>query len=132
MQPLISIVIPAYNRASTIVAALDSLKSQTHSNWEAVVVDDGSRDDTSQLVSLQVQKDSRIRLIKLERNRGAQAARNIGIRAAHGQWITFLDSDDQYLPHSLEARLSIATNQSIMVVHSECNVLRVDGDLQAY
>jgi glycosyltransferase involved in cell wall biosynthesis len=126
-KPLVSIVIPAYNRAATIADCLRSVQSQTYQNWEAVVVDDGSTDGTAACIEQMAREDARIRLIRHQRNRGAQAARNTGIRAAQGEWIAFLDSDDQYLPHSLEARLELAAKEKVSVVHSECYVIKVDG-----
>jgi glycosyltransferase involved in cell wall biosynthesis len=87
-----------------------------------VVVNDGSTDDTAQVVREFSRKDARIRLLEHKRNRGAQAARNTGIRAARGEWIAFLDSDDQWLPSSLEARLRLALGKGLAVVYSDCYV----------
>src|SRR5262245_38190413 len=106
-RPLISVVIPVYNRARIIARALKSVQEQTHQNWEAIVVDDGSTDDTVEIVTDLAQLDNRIRVIRQDKNRGAQAARNVGIRAARGEWVAFLDSDDLYLPNSLEVRLAV-------------------------
>lgn len=122
-RPLVSVVIPAYNRAGSIRAALQSVQRQTHEDWEAIVVDDGSHDDTPELVEQLAREDSRIRLIRHEANRGAQAARNTAIHAARGAWIAFLDSDDQFLPHSLESRFELATEQKVSVVHSNCYMI---------
>lgn len=113
---------PAYNRAGTVAAALESVRAQTYPHWEAIVVDDGSTDRTVDVVAEMARKDSRIRLLRQDRNHGAQAARNTGIRAARGEWIGFLDSDDQYLPDSIERRLRIAEEANASVVHSECYV----------
>lgn len=131
-QPLISVVIPVYNRATTIGNCLRSIQAQTYESWEAIVVDDGSIDATHQVVAKLAREDARIRLIRHDRNRGAQAARNTGIRAAQGEWIAFLDSDDQFLPHSLEARLGLARKENVSVVHSECYVIEKDGIMKPY
>jgi glycosyltransferase involved in cell wall biosynthesis len=125
-DPLVSVVIPAYNRAATILACLESVQAQTYPHWEAIVVDDGSLDNTPDLVLQKAATDPRIRLVRQERNSGAQAARNVGIRIARGDWIGFLDSDDQYLPESIERRLRAAERAGVSVVHSEC-LLR-EGD----
>ena len=122
-EPLISVVIPAYNRAVKIVDALESVQRQSYVNWEAIVVDDGSTDGTPEVVERIAREDARIRLIRHETNRGAQAARNTGIRAAGGPWIAFLDSDDQFLPDSLEMRLQAARRQNVLVVYSDGYIL---------
>src|SRR5215217_3652483 len=96
-DPLISVVIPAYNRAATIEDCLRSVQAQTYQKWEVIVADDGSGDATVEIVKRLAREDARIRLVRHERNRGAQAARNSGIHAAKGSWIAFLDSDDQFL-----------------------------------
>jgi len=96
-MPLISIVMPTYNRADTIQRAVASVRAQCWSDWELIVVDDGSTDDTtSRLAGL----DPRIRLLWQE-NRGVTAARNTGLAAAKGELVAFLDSDDEWLPHHL-------------------------------
>lgn len=125
--PLISVVIPAYNRSATIIDCLRSVERQTYQRWEAIAVDDGSTDGTADLIAGLAGRDNRFRLVRQNRNRGAQAARNVGIRAARGEWIAFLDSDDQFFPYSLEARLEVAIREGVSVVHSECNVLQADG-----
>ena len=79
---LISVVIPAYNRADKIEAAVKSVQDQTYSNLEIVISDDGSTDNTKDVVTAMMAQDSRIHYIKAEANRGAQAARNAGIKAA--------------------------------------------------
>ncbi len=131
-KPFVSVVVPAYNRAATIGNCLRSVQAQTHRNWEAMAVDDGSSDGTPEVVAQLAREDARIRLIRQDHNRGAQAARNVGIRAAQGEWIAFLDSDDQFLPHSLEVRLEVAKKEEVLVVHSESNVIQVDGSMNPY
>lgn len=98
----ISVVIPAYNREKTIERALMSVLRQTVLPYEIIVVDDGSVDSTAEIVRKIRGGNSLVRLLRLKRNRGAQAARNCGIKAAKGEWIAFLDSDDEFLEHSLE------------------------------
>lgn len=124
MSPEISVIIPAYNREQTIQRAIKSVLEQTYQNYEIIVVDDGSRDNTVHIVEQMAMSDPRIRLIKLPKNMGAMAARNVGIRSAQGKWIAFLDSDDMYLPRSLELRLAKVNDEHLKVVHSECYVIR--------
>jgi glycosyltransferase involved in cell wall biosynthesis len=117
----ISVIIPVYNRENTILEAISSVIEQDFQDFEVVVVDDGSIDNTLHIVeSIQ---DKRIKVFQLSHNMGAQAARNFGIKTATSPWITFLDSDDIYLPNSLSLRLKKANSMGINVVHSECLVL---------
>ena len=96
-MPLASIVMPTYNRADTIQRAIASIRAQSWPDWELIVVDDGSTDDTtSRLTGL----DPRIRLLRQE-NQGVTAARNTGLAAVKGELVAFLDSDDEWLPHHL-------------------------------
>lgn len=132
MNELVSIIVPVYNRASKIERALRSIEAQTYPHWEVIVIDDGSTDGTPEVVKRIAEKDRRIRLIRHECNRGAQAARNTGIRAAKGEWIAFLDSDDEWLPHSLKVRLEEARRRNVKVVHSDCYVIKEDGSLKLY
>jgi glycosyltransferase involved in cell wall biosynthesis len=130
--PLVSIVIPAFNRASTIGAALQSVQAQTCRDWEAIVVDDGSVDGTSDAVRRLAKEDPRIELRQHARNLGAQAARNTGIRGARAPWIAFLDSDDRWLPRSLDLRLAAAFQSRVNVVHSPCYRIGEDGNQVLY
>lgn len=130
---LVSVVIPVYNRKHTIEKAIRSVLAQTYHNVEVIVVDDGSTDSTPTIVAALSKEDPRIRYIRYKTNRGAQAARNTGIRAARGEWIAFLDSDDVWLPQSLELRLKLAKQKGLHVIHSECYVLRPGSvELQRY
>lgn len=130
MRGLVSIVVPAFNRGFIIPGALESLLMQTYEEWEALIVNDGSNDHTSEVVKEYSKRDRRIVLLQHDRRRGAQAARNTGLRQARGQWIAFLDSDDQWLAHSLEARLSVAGKSR--VVHSECYVIDGEGERRLF
>ena len=131
-EPLVTVVIPAYNRARSIENSLRSVQAQTYQNWEVIVVDDSSKDDTAACVMRLGQEDSRIKLIRHQRNQGAQAARNTGIHAAQGKWIAFLDSDDQFFPYSLESRMMVANRENVSVVHSGCNMIHPDGSIEPY
>ncbi|WP_412051287.1 glycosyltransferase family 2 protein [Hoeflea sp. Naph1] len=102
----VTVVIPAYNAARTIASTLESVIAQTHTNWEAVVVDDHSSDETRAIVEGFAARDSRIRLLALEKNNGAPAApRNRGLESASSPWVAFLDSDDLWHPQKLELQL---------------------------
>jgi len=132
MKPLVSVIIPAFNRANILKNAIESVQAQTHTQWEAIVVDDGSKDNTCDVVSGMAQDDGRIRLVRHEENRKAQAARNTGIRAAKGEWIAFLDSDDEYLPDSIEKRLETALKENVHIVHSDCFIIKPGKEKELY
>lgn len=103
-SPLISVIIPTYNRANFLHQAIESVLAQTYKNWELIIVDDGSTDNTSELVRKFTDK----RIIYLyQENRGASAARNKGIQKAKGEYIAFLDSDDAWLSRKIEKQLDI-------------------------
>lgn len=129
---LISVVIPAYKRAHVIERSVRSVLGQTYQDFEILVVDDGSKDDTESIVASLSKEEPRIRYFCHDTNRGAQAARNTGAKAAQGEWIAFLDSDDYFTPNSLEARILIARSKGVKVVHSECEVLRKGESMSAY
>jgi len=115
-ENLISVVIPAYNRSKSISKCLDSIVGQTLLPLEIIVVDDCSTDDTVDLIDSH--QSNLVRSIALEQNRGAQYARNIGIKAAKGDWIAFLDSDDEWLPRYLEKQLGLALKHNVNIVYS--------------
>ena len=98
----ISVIIPAYNSETFLGETLDSLLAQTHKAWEAVVVDDGSTDNTQKIAAAYAEKDSRFRCITQE-NAGVSAARNRGLSEAAGDYVVFLDADDLYEPDALQA-----------------------------
>lgn len=100
---LVTVVIPTHNRSSTIRSAIQSVLWQTYSDLEVIVVDDGSTDDTCTIVkSIQ---DARLRFLRLEHNKGANYARNVGWSQARGRWIAFQDSDDVWHPEKLSAQM---------------------------
>lgn len=103
-MPEVSVVIPTYDGAGTILRAVGSALGQTHRDLEVVVVDDGGSDRTPELLA--GLHDPRLRLLRHERNRGTAAARNTGITAARGAFVAFLDSDDEWLPHKLAVQLA--------------------------
>ena len=123
MEPLISVVIPAFNRSEKIMRAVKSVQNQTYKNWEAIIVDDASNDNTAKIVHGMSFQDKRISCVSHKSNKGAQAARNTGIRAALGDWVAFLDSDDEFLPESLASRINIALKENTRAVHSHAFIV---------
>ncbi|MGA2985432.1 MAG: glycosyltransferase [Terriglobia bacterium] len=98
-NPIVSVVIPTYNRADIVARAIKSVACQTFAGWELLVVDDGSADDTEKVVASF--GDQRIRYLRHERNRGQSSAQNTGIRSSRGAYVAFLDSDDEWMPEKL-------------------------------
>ena len=100
MTPAVSVILPVHNRADTLGRAIQSVLDQSYRDFELVVVDDGSKDASADIVK--GFDDPRVHLIELGENRGGNVARNAGLKAARGALIAFLDSDDTYLPNKLE------------------------------
>jgi glycosyltransferase involved in cell wall biosynthesis len=105
--PLVSIIIPTYNRAHLIGETLDSVLAQTYTNWECIIVDDGSTDDTEILIKKYIAKDTRFRYYKRPENllRGPSSCRNYGLKMSQGEYINWFDSDDIMLEYFLEKRV---------------------------
>ncbi len=103
-QPLVSIILCTYNRAHLVKRAVDSVLIQTYRNWELIIIDDGSSDDTSRIVLPLVKSVPRIRYL-YHANKGLSQSRNVGIALATGDFITFLDSDDEYRENHLAVRI---------------------------
>ncbi|MBA9076980.1 glycosyltransferase family 2 protein [Rufibacter quisquiliarum] len=104
---LVSIVIPLFNRANTIVHTIESLQDQTYANWEAILVDDGSTDDSVEVVSRIAAEDDRIKVFKRNRlPKGAQTCRNLGFSLAQGEFVQFLDSDDLLHPNKIALQVA--------------------------
>jgi glycosyltransferase involved in cell wall biosynthesis len=110
-SPLVSIVIPAFNSEKVLTDALESVRTQTHTNFEALVVDDGSTDRTMEIASKYATDDTRFRCLK-QSNAGSAVARNTALKQARGQWIAFLDSDDVWFPTKLETQLRLSNEDS--------------------
>ena len=113
-NPLVSIIIPTYNRAHLIGETLDCVLAQTYSNWECIVIDEGSMDDTATLLNEYCTKDNRfIFILKSEDiKKGASISRNLGLKTAGGEFIQFLDSDDILAPNKIEVQLDLLKNES--------------------
>jgi glycosyltransferase involved in cell wall biosynthesis len=110
------VLIPAWNAAASIGEALDSVLATTAVGLECVVVDDGSTDDTAALVEARAAVDPRVRLVRAPANAGVSAARNLGLDAIRGAWLTFLDADDVLLPGGLEAMLAASREPGVLAV----------------
>lgn len=127
-KPLVSVVIPAYNSELYISQTIQSVVTQTYTNWELIVVDDCSADRTKELVEAWVRRDSRIRLLACPENRGVAEARNAGIAAARGEWIALLDSDDLWVEEKLEKQLDLANSSGAKVIYCSYMLMRPDRE----
>jgi glycosyltransferase involved in cell wall biosynthesis len=128
-KPTVTVIIPTFNRASVVGRAIRSVLVQTCQDWELIVVDDGSTDGTEQ--GVRSFSDHRIKYIRHERNRGGAAARNTGIRCARGEYVAFLDDDDEWLPEKLEKELEVFRNSDpeVGLVYSGMIVLDEGGNV---
>lgn len=103
---MVSIITPTWNCGSFIVETISSVQAQTYQNWEMIIADDCSTDDTLSVVQPFLDADSRIKYVRNEKNSGAAITRNNALREAQGRWIAFLDSDDVWMPRKLEHQLT--------------------------
>ena len=115
IYPLISVVIPAYNAGQFLDETLESVLSQTYENWECIIVNDGSTDNTESVAKKWCEKDSRFRLTNKE-NGGLSSARNWGIKESKAEYIAFLDADDILTSDNLEVRINVLIEQNVDLV----------------
>lgn len=127
--PLVSVVMPAYNRSSLIGESIRSVLDQKMADWELLVVDDGSTDDTVAVVEEFASRDDRVRCVEIGRNTGDPAIpRNIALRMAQGRYVAFLDSDDLWLPGKLTLQtIFLEENERFAVVHSNAFAFRTEN-----
>lgn len=105
-QTLVSIIVTCYNQAYCIANTLESIKAQTYSNWECIIIDDGSSDSSARVIKAFIKQDKRFHYV-YQNNTGVSAARNTGFALAKGDYINFLDGDDTFLPEKLEKQIQI-------------------------
>lgn len=125
-KPFISVITPTYNRENLISRAIESVLNQTYKDFELIIVDDGSTDNTKEIVKSFQEKDNRIVYIYQE-NRGLSSALNKGLSVASGKYIAFLESDDEWLPQKLEKQIYVLEHYSSVYLVS-CWAFRVFSD----
>lgn len=128
VAPLISVIIPAYQSQETLSYCLRSVLNQEFSDFEIIIVNNGSTDRTSEIIDEYIRLDERIKSLYLPINRGPAGGRNAGIRIAKGKYIAFTDSDDEWFPQKLQIQLSfLKSNPKIDFLFSDANVL-INGE----
>lgn len=115
---LVSIITASYNTARFIGATIEAIQRQTYQNWELLITDDCSPDNSNEIIERYASEDPRVKLLKLERNSGAAAARNNSIHHARGRYIAFCDSDDMWLPFKLERQLEFLDKKGVPMTYS--------------
>jgi glycosyltransferase involved in cell wall biosynthesis len=117
-MPFVSVIIPTFNRSSVVIRAINSVLNQSNKDFEIIVVDDGSTDDTEFILSPFIQADT-IKYFK-HHNLGVSAARNLGVSKSSGEWLSFLDSDDEWLPGKLQEQVDfLRKNTSFNIVYGQ-------------
>ena len=124
---LVSIIIPSYNSSRFIVECVNSVISQTFQNWEMIIVDDCSNDNSKDIISDFSEKEERLKSIFLEENVGAAEARNIAIKKAKGKYIAFLDSDDIWNEDKLEKQIAFMSKNNIVFSFTSYQQISEDG-----
>ena len=129
LQDLISVIVPVYNTEKYLDRCIQSVLAQTYTNWELLLIDDGSTDSSGTICDQYAAEDNRIRVFHKE-NGGVSSARNLGLDNAKGEWITFVDSDDWVEPSMLKELLAIALDNDADYVY--CDLLFDFGQYQKY
>ncbi len=122
-KPVVSIIMPSFNRSGLITRAIESVLKQTYKSWELVIIDDGSTDNTFDVINPYITKYENIRYIK-QSNRKPALSSNVGIIASCGDYLTFLGSDDEYKPDHINLRMSIfVTDSSVDFIHGGVEIV---------
>lgn len=127
MKDLVSIIMPSYNTGKYIGKSIESVLNQTYQNWELIIVDDCSTDNTDKIVTSI--NDARIKYMKNSCNLGAAISRNRALREAKGQWIAFLDSDDLWMPEKLEKQIRFMKINGYAFSYTNYEEIDIDGNV---
>lgn len=122
-QPLVSVVMPAYNAEKYIGEAIRSVQSQTYKNWILLAIDDCSTDHTAEIIQSFANEDNRVRLIRNVHNLGAAKTRNRGFELAEGEWVALLDSDDVWYSEKLEKQLAKAMESGSEIIYCSYSLI---------
>lgn len=124
---LVSIITPVYNAERFVSETIESIQNQTYDNWELLLVDDCSKDESYKIINRYMKNDDRIKYIKLDKNSGAAVSRNTGIKNAKGRFIAFVDSDDLWEPEKLEKQVSYMIDNKIGFTFTSYRYMKEDG-----
>lgn len=127
-MPLVSVIMPAYNAAAFIEEAIHSVILQTVTEWELLVIDDGSKDDTCRIVQDIAKSDSRVKLLVNEKNMGAAGSRNRGLDVFAGRYVALLDSDDYWKPNMLKKMLARAEETGADIIYCSYELVDEQGE----
>lgn len=125
---LVSIITPVYNAEKFLSDTIESIKNQSYKNWELLLVDDCSKDNSANIIKEFQKNDDRIKYIKLEKNSGASVSRNTGIKNAKGRFIAFVDSDDLWEPNKLEIQVNYMLKENRGFTFTSYRYMREDGE----
>lgn len=128
MNELVSIIIPTYNTEKFIGLTIQSVQNQTYQNWEMILVDDASTDQTVKIINDFAEKDNRIKLYKLEKNSGNGIARNLALEKATGKYIAYLDADDLWFPMKLEKQIRFLKDNNLPFTFSFYDCIDEEGN----
>ncbi len=128
MNRTASIIMPAFNSAGFVGRAIESVLAQTYEDWELLVVDDCSSDNTPAVIGEYAKREPRIRVTTLDSNQGAAKARNLAIRASSGRFIAFLDSDDIWMPNKLELQIDFMSRNAATFSFASAEMVRESGE----
>ena len=130
MNKLVSIIIPTYNSEKTILRCLDSVFKQTYQNFEVVICDDKSTDDTREI--LKTVTDPRVSVYYLDENSGSAVARNVAMQNANGEFFAFLDSDDEWYPEKLETQIPYFSDKNVGLVFAGAKIIKNENEILFY
>lgn len=128
-QPLVSIITPVYNAEKLIVETMQSVLEQTYTNWEHLLIDDCSSDNSAEVIKDFSKNDPRIKLISLSENRGAAVARNVGLDKANGDYIAFIDSDDVWAITKLAKQVEFMQTAQLAFSYTDFAFINLSGEL---
>jgi len=128
MSELVSIIVPTYNTEKFIRETIESVQNQTYQNWEMILADDASTDQTVAIIEEYAQKDSRIKLFKLPENKGNGFARNTALEKATGKYMAYLDADDLWFPEKLETQIQFLKTNNLPFTFSFYDSIDEEGN----
>lgn len=126
-QPLVSIIMPAYNAERFIEKSIESVLHQSYKNWELLIINDFSKDSTQTIIENYLKKDNRIKLFNQENNRGVAESRNKGIKISKGKYIAFLDSDDLWENNKLEIQIEYMLKNKVYMTYTQYSHITENG-----